>query len=227
VTLVKSLVRGSERCRICRCLATLCAQAARTASVAASNLPHGLAVQPCGEGLAIVLPNLRRADAVMFNTVRSSPARWIAGHILAHGLERITSRDITRAYSALRPPEAKDELASVTASLVTVGWLEPEPPTNAFKPVSTWAVNPAVHVTFEARQQGSGKHASKPANASMLTCKAAGAPRAPSRWPAVAEIAHGPARNVRAMLLRRVLCRNCPLRARDREIHFERKEAAR
>jgi hypothetical protein len=34
------------------------------------------------------------------------------------------------------------------ASLVTIGWLEPEVPTNAAKPVSTWAVNPAVHVRF-------------------------------------------------------------------------------
>jgi hypothetical protein len=99
----------------------------------------------------IILPNLLRADAVMFNTPQAGHARWIAGHILAHGLDRITSRDIARAYSALRSPEAKDGLASVMASLVTVGWLEPEPPTNAFKPVSAWAVNPAVHLAFEAR----------------------------------------------------------------------------
>jgi hypothetical protein len=99
----------------------------------------------------IVLPNLLRADAVMFNTTQTGHARWIAGHILAHHLDRITSRDIVRAYGALRAPEAKDELASVMASLVTIGWLEPEEPTNAFRPVSAWAVNPAVHVTFEAR----------------------------------------------------------------------------
>jgi hypothetical protein len=99
----------------------------------------------------IVLPNLLRADAVMFNTTQTGHARWIAGHILAHHLDRITSRDIVRAYGALRAPEAKDELVSVMASLVTIGWLEPEEPTNAFRPVSTWAVNPAVNVTFEAR----------------------------------------------------------------------------
>jgi hypothetical protein len=52
---------------------------------------------------------------------------------------------------SLRAPEAKDELAAVMASLVTIGWLEPEVPTNPAKPVSAWAVNPAVHVRFADR----------------------------------------------------------------------------
>jgi len=34
------------------------------------------------------------------------------------------------------------------ASLVTVGWLEPEVPSNPMKPVWAWFVNPAVHSLF-------------------------------------------------------------------------------
>ena len=34
------------------------------------------------------------------------------------------------------------------ASLVTVGWLEPEEPSNPMKPVWAWTVNPAVHSLF-------------------------------------------------------------------------------
>lgn len=99
----------------------------------------------------IVLPHLLRAEAMMFRSVQTSHAQWIAGHILAHGLERITSRDVVRAYGALRAPEARDELAAVMAGLVTIGWLEPEIPANSAKPVWAWRVNPAVHVAFAAR----------------------------------------------------------------------------
>ena len=96
----------------------------------------------------IVLPHLLRADAVMFSTAQTGHARWIAGHILAQKLERITTRDVVRAYGALRAPECKVELADVMASLVTVSWLEPEVPSNPMKPVWAWTVNPAVHSLF-------------------------------------------------------------------------------
>jgi hypothetical protein len=101
----------------------------------------------------IVAPHLLRAEAIMFSTVQSGHAQWIAGHILAHGMDRITSRDIVRAYRELRPPEARAELDAVMASLTTVGWLEPEVPSNPVKPVSGWTVNPAVHIAFEARAE--------------------------------------------------------------------------
>jgi hypothetical protein len=90
----------------------------------------------------ILLPHLLRADALMFSPVQAVHARWIAGHILAPKYERITSCDVTRAYQALRAPESKDELASFMASLVTVGWLEPETPKNPMKPVRAWIVIP-------------------------------------------------------------------------------------
>jgi hypothetical protein len=96
----------------------------------------------------VLLPHLLRADALMFATVQSGHAKWIAGHILAHQLDRITVRDVNRAYLALRPPEARDELQNVMASLVSIGWLDPEPPRNPLNPVSTWRVNPLVHGMF-------------------------------------------------------------------------------
>jgi hypothetical protein len=70
----------------------------------------------------IVAPHLLRAEAVMFSTEQTSHAQWIAGHILAHRMERITSRDIVRAYRDLRPPEARAELDAVMTSLTTISW---------------------------------------------------------------------------------------------------------
>jgi hypothetical protein len=96
----------------------------------------------------IVLPHLLRADAVMFLTAASGHARWIAGFILSSGLARITTRDVTRAYHPLRAPERADELSDVMMSLVTMGWLEPEVPTNKARVVWAWGVNPAVHSRF-------------------------------------------------------------------------------
>lgn len=102
----------------------------------------------------IVLPNLLRADALMYRTTQTGHARWIAGFILAHKMERITARDITRAYGDLRAPECRKDLADVMASLVIFGWLEPEDPKNALKSVHSWLVNPAAHNLFEAKAEG-------------------------------------------------------------------------
>ena len=88
--------------------------------------------------LEIALPHLLRAHRLMFSTAQTGHAQWIAGYILAERLERITSHDVVRAYGSLRAPEARDELAAVMASLVTIGWLEPEAPTNPAKPVHAW-----------------------------------------------------------------------------------------
>ena len=101
----------------------------------------------------VVLPHLLRAEALMFSTNQTGHARWIAGLILAKPFQRITTRDITRAYSALRPPEASRELADVMSSLVTMGWLEPEESANQAKPTHAWLVNPAVHTVFAARAE--------------------------------------------------------------------------
>ena len=60
-------------------------------------------------------------------------------YVLAHGCERITLRDITRAYkpwARLLPRERKD----VLGLLVESSWLEPAG--------RGWTVNPAVHTDF-------------------------------------------------------------------------------
>jgi Protein of unknown function (DUF3987) len=93
----------------------------------------------------VLLRHLLRADAVMFASVQTGHAKWIAGHILAHQLDRITVRDVIRAYVELRSPEARDVLHNVMASLVSIGWVDPEPPRNPLNPVSAWRVNPHVH----------------------------------------------------------------------------------
>lgn len=101
--------------------------------------------------LEIILPHLIRADAVMFLTPQTGHARWIAGHILAHGSDIITTRDVVHAYRALRSPEQARELATTMASLVAVGWLDPMQPRNPLSPVSSWRVNPDVHTRFVER----------------------------------------------------------------------------
>lgn len=104
-----------------------------------------------GYMLEIVLPHLIRADATMFLTPQTGHARWIAGHILAHGAETITTREIVHAYRGLRSPEQARELATTMASLVAVGWLDPMQPRNPLSPVNSWRVNPFVHERFPER----------------------------------------------------------------------------
>jgi hypothetical protein len=122
-----------------------------------ADVPHADVVSEATAGRVarfmrdIVAPHLLRAEAVMFSTIQSGHAQWIARYILAHRKDRITSRDIVRAYRELRAPEARAELEAVMASLTTIGWLEPEVPSNLVRPVSGWTVNPAVHIAFEAR----------------------------------------------------------------------------
>ena len=116
-------------------------------------IPEQTARRAAAFMLEIVLPHLLRAHRMMFSTTQTGHAEWIAGYILAARFERITSRDVVRAYGALRAPEAKDELAAVMDSLVTLGWLEPENPVNPVKPVHAWSVNPAVHVRFAERAE--------------------------------------------------------------------------
>ena len=99
----------------------------------------------------VLLPHLLRADALMFTTVQTGHGKWIAGHILAHQLDRITVRDVIRAYRALSAPEDRPVLDSTMASLVAIGWLSPEPSRNVLVPVSTWNVNPTVHGLFAQR----------------------------------------------------------------------------
>jgi hypothetical protein len=101
----------------------------------------------------VVLPHLLRADALMFLTPQAGHAQWIVGFILAKRLERVTTRDVVRAYRALRGPEQRRELQEVMESLATMGWLRAEPTTNLSKFPTAWEVNPGVHSIFAARAQ--------------------------------------------------------------------------
>jgi hypothetical protein len=101
----------------------------------------------------VLLPHLLRAYELMFRTVQTDHARWIAGHIIAHELDRITARDVVRAYIQLRAPEDRLVLDATMAGLVTIGWLDPEKPRNPLNPVSAWRVNPMAHERFAARKE--------------------------------------------------------------------------
>ena len=99
----------------------------------------------------ILLPHLLRAEAVMFSSVQSGHARWIAGFILSRGDSRIALRDVVRAYGPLKAPEQRNELLSVMQSLETMGWLRAEPQENPARPPTAWEVNPLVRERFALR----------------------------------------------------------------------------
>ncbi|MEN8896910.1 MAG: DUF3987 domain-containing protein [Yoonia sp.] len=73
----------------------------------------------------------------------------IAGHILAHKLDRITNRDVQRGDRTMRG--LKDfEIRPLLEQLAALGWLDRiDPPRPSSAP--HWHVNPAVHVRFEKR----------------------------------------------------------------------------
>jgi Protein of unknown function (DUF3987)/Primase C terminal 2 (PriCT-2)/Bifunctional DNA primase/polymerase, N-terminal len=101
--------------------------------------------------LDIVLPHMMRADSAMFLTPQTGHARWIAGHILAHELDVISTRIIKQAYRALRPSEMDRELHSTLTGLVSIGWLDPVAPKNPLQPITSWRVNPEVHTRFAGK----------------------------------------------------------------------------
>ena len=116
-------------------------------------LPEATARRAASYLRDILLPHLLRADAVMFSTAQTGHARWIAGFILAKGHAQIALRDVVQAYGTLRAPECRRELLDVMESLVTIGWLRPEPQSNSARPPSAWTVNPAVLTVFAIRAE--------------------------------------------------------------------------
>jgi hypothetical protein len=99
----------------------------------------------------VLLPHLLRAEAVMFSSVQSGHARWIAGFILSREDGRLALRDVVRAYGPLKAPEQRHELLSVMQSLETMGWLKAEPQENPAQPPTAWEVNPLVRKRFARR----------------------------------------------------------------------------
>jgi hypothetical protein len=95
----------------------------------------------------ILLPHLLRADAMMFATIQTGHARWIAGFILAKRLPEITIRHVMRAYGALRAPDHRKQLLEVLTGLENLGWLR------ATANSTRWVMNPQVHQLFAKQAQ--------------------------------------------------------------------------
>jgi hypothetical protein len=72
---------------------------------------------------------------------------WVAGHILAHGVKRISARDIGRAYRELRGND--DAIVQAMTVLEHAGWVQG----NGHPKRPAWSVNPAVHTTFADRAE--------------------------------------------------------------------------
>ncbi len=112
--------------------------------------------------LNVLLPHLVRADAIMFETVQTDHAKWIAGYILADGIDRLTRRDIMQDYRELRSPEEANTVTSVMDSLEAVGWVRPEPRKNHRDRVAAWLINPKVHTRFSGLAEAErGRRAAK------------------------------------------------------------------
>ena len=75
-------------------------------------------------------------------------ARWVAGHILAHRVERISARDIGRACRELRGDQAG--IVRAMELLEHAGWVRNEQPGKLTK-APKWEVNPAIHPLFAER----------------------------------------------------------------------------
>jgi Protein of unknown function (DUF3987)/Bifunctional DNA primase/polymerase, N-terminal len=75
-------------------------------------------------------------------------ARWIADHILAHRLTRVTFRDLDRGGVTVKNT-SDQERRKYFRLLESYGWVLPETEIEAI--CNAWKVNPAVHNLFEQR----------------------------------------------------------------------------
>jgi hypothetical protein len=71
-------------------------------------------------------------------------ALWIAGFVLARGLPAISSRDIYRAYPALKSPEKRSLIAATMRVLEMHDWVKPAH-IDRHGVEDRWTINPAVH----------------------------------------------------------------------------------
>jgi hypothetical protein len=94
-----------------------------------------------------LIPSAVRIYTEYFSTQNDETgrdARWIAGHILAHKLERFSDRDIYRANNRTFQNN-RERLKRALAELVNLNWLKTELP--------QWVVNPLVHVRYAERAE--------------------------------------------------------------------------
>jgi hypothetical protein len=94
----------------------------------------------------VALPNLFRLgfETLPEEGAPTAHARWIAGHVLAHKLERVIARDIGRAYRPLRGKALETEQAM--AVLCDAGWSRR---IEGRHDSPRWSINPAIHARFE------------------------------------------------------------------------------
>lgn len=95
----------------------------------------------------IAIPNMLAADEIMFGSPGEADAEWIAGFVLAQGVERLTIRQLVQNRHAFRAPERRPALLAALEAMVAFGWLEAEPHPPHADP-SAWTVNPLVHERF-------------------------------------------------------------------------------
>jgi hypothetical protein len=101
--------------------------------------------------LRFLLPNAMRFYDEFFRAADriAEDARWIAGHVLARKLERITAREICRAYS-LDPKAEEYRVTDAMNLLSDANWVGVKEENPAKRSIS-WPVNPRVHVLYADR----------------------------------------------------------------------------
>jgi hypothetical protein len=135
ISLIFHLVQLAARVQIGETLTSrdLCQATGPTVAMAASFLRK------------IALPNLFKLgfETMPEEGAPAAHARWIAGHVLAHGHNEILARDIGRGYRPLRGRPA--EIEQAMAVLCDAGWAaRVESRVDSMR----WRINPAVHSIF-------------------------------------------------------------------------------
>jgi len=107
------------------------------------------ALMVCQLMLDYLIPNACRFYGEMIGTTESSEdAMWIAGHILAKKLEKITQRDIYRAFRKLRNDQTG--ICDAMHHLETAGWVKPKK-MDSKRQITQWAIDSRVHDIFSKR----------------------------------------------------------------------------
>jgi Protein of unknown function (DUF3987) len=85
----------------------------------------------------------------------------VAGYILAHGLEKLTNRDIARGDTTMRNLKRQD-VDAVFDQLHAFGWIDRSPDLRPGRRTeSIWTVNPRVHVEHAGRAKTEAERRSK------------------------------------------------------------------
>jgi hypothetical protein len=74
----------------------------------------------------------------------------LAGYILAHRLETVSTRDVARGDSTMRKL-TKPDVIRLFEQLEALGWVAPQPMPARVNAAPVWTVNPDVHVLFADR----------------------------------------------------------------------------